>query len=502
MEKQPAEVEVVDLGLMDYVDCLNLQQDMVRERIADQIPDRLLLVSHPPVISIGKSGGSHDLLGSRDELQERGIRVAETDRGGKTTFHGPGQLVAYPVIKLKDRDVHAYVQSLLQIVVAVLEEYGVKGELRPATPGVWVEGRKIASIGISVRKWVAYHGISLNVAPDLSNFDLIIPCGERGQPVTSMERELGRRLNLNEVGECFTGHFKAAFGYLPDERSRFPEWLRVPGPRHHDGVAEMQTLTSELRLETVCQSARCPTLGECFSRGTATFLLLGKYCTRNCRFCAVEYGVPLPPDPSEPERVASAVRSLSLTHAVLTSVTRDDLADGGARHYAGTIRAIRESSARTVIEVLVPDFKGDRGAIAEVCAMSPEVFNHNMETVRRLSTQVRPEADYHRSLEVLKLASEFGLAVKSGLMLGLGETDDELKETLTDLLEAGCTHLTLGQYLAPSRDYFPVFRYLHPIEFQKWAEAAKSMGFKNVAAAPLVRSSYHAERFFSRKEGL
>ncbi len=500
MTKDHSDLEVVDLGLLDYDNCLNLQQDMVLERIADKIPDRLLLVSHPSVISIGKSGGANDLLVSSEELHKRDIRVVETDRGGKTTFHGPGQLVVYPVLKLKDRDIHSYVRDLLQVVLSVLEEYGVKGELRPGTPGVWVGERKIASIGISVRKWVAYHGIALNVSPELSNFDLFVPCGTPGQPVTSMERELGRPLNLHEVGERFTKHFKAAFGYRTKEASRYPDWLRVRDPGGKAASAQVEKLMGDLKLETVCQSARCPNIGECFSRGTATFLILGRYCTRNCRFCAVEHGNPDLPDPLEPERVASAVRSLSLTHAVITSVTRDDLADGGARHYAETIVAIRHASDRTAIEVLVPDFQGDQRAIAEVCAMNPEVFNHNMETVRRLSPLVRPEADYHRSLRVLTQASQSGLAVKSGLMLGLGETEDEMKETLTDLLEAGCRQLTLGQYLPPSRNHFPVSRYLHPEEFERWAAAAGSMGFHNVAAAPLVRSSYHAEHFFREKK--
>src|SRR6185369_15417139 len=201
MKNDPPYLEVIDLGLLDYDDCLNLQQNMVPDRIADKIPDRLLLVSHPCVISIGKSGGVNDLLVAPEELHKRDIRVVEADRGGKTTFHGPGQLVVYPVLKLKERDIHSYVRDLLQVVLSVLEEYGVIGELRPGSPGVWVGERKIASIGISVRKWVAYHGIALNVSPELSNFDLIVPCGAPGQPVTSMERELGRPLNLNEVGE-------------------------------------------------------------------------------------------------------------------------------------------------------------------------------------------------------------------------------------------------------------------------------------------------------------
>lgn len=498
MNAYATDLEILDLGLLGYDECLNMQHDMVRDRIADSIPDRLLLVSHPAVITLGKSAGSHDLMISPEELQKREISVVGTDRGGKTTFHGPGQLVAYPVVKLKSRDIHAYIHDLLQVIFSVLEEYGLKGELRPGNPGVWVEGKKIASIGVSVRKWVAYHGVALNVSTELSGFSLIIPCGSPGQAVTSMVKETGKELALNEVMERFCHHFKATFGYRIDGESRYPDWLRVPEPRRKE-AAEMHAFIGEMKLETVCQSAKCPNIGECFDRGTATFMILGRYCTRSCRFCAVEHGDPVPPDPSEPERVAAAVKRLSLAHAVITSVTRDDLEDGGARQFAETIHAVRRISPRTSIEVLVPDFSGERRSIATVCETRPEVFNHNVETVRRLSPQIRSQADYHRSLKVLKQASEYGLTAKSGLMLGLGETRDELLAALTDLREAGCTILTLGQYLAPSGNHFPVIRYVHPDEFRDWGEAAKKLGFEQVAAGPLVRSSYQAERFFTKR---
>ena len=490
-----AGLEIVDLGTLGYDECLRLQHAVVQERIADAIPDRLLLVTHPSVITVGKSGASLDVLAPADELARRGIGVVETDRGGKTTWHGPGQLVAYPIVKLTSRDVHAYVRDLLHVVLGVLAEYGLEGELRAGQPGVWVAGRKIASLGVSVRKWVTYHGVALNVAPALSDFDLIVPCGVPGQAMTSMERELGRPVDPGEVRRRFTRRFEVVFGYRASGRSRHPEWLRVPGPRAKETAAEVATLVADLRLETVCHSARCPNLGECFGNGTATFLILGPRCSRSCAFCAVEHGRPAPLDPSEPERVATAVKELSIAHAVITSVTRDDLEDGGAGHFAETIRAIRRSSARTAVEVLVPDFGGDRRSIQTVCDAGPEVFNHNVETVRRLSRPVRPHADHQRSLDVLRYASAQGLIAKSGLMLGLGETQEEVVETLAELLRAGCRNLTLGQYLAPSRDHWPVMRQVDPDEFREWERRARAMGFEHVAAGPLVRSSYRAERF-------
>jgi lipoyl synthase len=205
-------LEIIDLGVLGYDECLALQLATVRQRIADEIPDRLLLVTHPSVITIGKSGGAPDVLVPVDELERRGTRVVGTDRGGKTTWHGPGQLVAYPILKLGSRDVHSYVRDLLGVVRAVLEDYELSGQLRPGSPGVWVEGRKIASIGISLRKWVTYHGVALNVSPELSDFALIVPCGAPGQAMTSMERELGRQVALDEVKRRFTGHFELLFG--------------------------------------------------------------------------------------------------------------------------------------------------------------------------------------------------------------------------------------------------------------------------------------------------
>jgi len=253
-----------------------------------------------------------------------------------------------------------------------------------------------------------------------------------------------------------------------------------------------------MELDTVCQSARCPNMGECFNKGAATFMILGSRCTRKCRYCAVEKGLPLPPDPLEPERVAQAVARLGLHYCVITSVTRDDLEDGGADQFAQTIMLLRALSPSTRIEVLTPDFLGSHEAVQRVCAAGLDMFNHNLETVERLYPFVRPQAKYERSLDVLKCASMCGVPAKSGLMLGLGESSDEVRRALGDLRAAGCEYLTLGQYLAPSKHHVPVSRFVPPEEFEEWSRVAGAMGFRGVASGPLVRSSYRAEEFSER----
>jgi lipoic acid synthetase len=277
-------------------------------------------------------------------------------------------------------------------------------------------------------------------------------------------------------------------------KRRFPPWLkrRLPPRQKTQPVLD---LLRELRLNTVCQEAHCPNLGECFARGTATFMILGRLCTRDCAFCAVEAGEPAPPDPDEPERIAEAVRRLGLRHVVVTSVTRDDLPDGGSGHFAATIRAVRARSGATV-EVLTPDFGGRLGALDRVLDAGPHVFNHNVETVPRLYADVRPQADYARSLAVLAHASQRAdghlPVTKSGLMLGLGETQREVRAVLGDLRRAGCRVVTLGQYLAPSAAHHPVAEFVHPDTFEQLAETARAMGFEAVASGPFVRSSYGA----------
>jgi lipoic acid synthetase len=288
---------------------------------------------------------------------------------------------------------------------------------------------------------------------------------------------------------------------------RFPPWLRKRVPAGGQ-AARVRRLLAELGLATVCSGAHCPNLPECYARGTATFLILGDVCTRSCRFCAIEKARPGPLREDEPEAVAEACSRLALKHVVITSVTRDDLADGGARHFARTIRAVRSRLPQAVIEVLTPDFQGRPEAVDAVLQAGPDIFNHNVETVPRLYPEVRPEADYRRSLGVLAHvkrragrgdagpAGRTRLYTKSGLMVGLGEAADEVRAVLADLRGAGCDILTIGQYLAPSPKHLAVARFVEPAEFAAWETEARAMGFAAVASAPFVRSSYLAESVF------
>ncbi len=277
------------------------------------------------------------------------------------------------------------------------------------------------------------------------------------------------------------------------EARRLPEWLRRPIAPPGRQLAVRETL-GELRLHTVCQSAKCPNQGECFSSGTATFLIMGDACTRGCRFCAVETREPAPLDPDEPRRVAEAARRMGLMHVVVTTVTRDDLVDGGAAHFVAVIAALREALPQAAVEVLTSDFAGSEAAVDAVAAARPDVFNHNLETVPRLYPEVRPGAGYARSLRVLERVKETqpDLPTKSGLMLGLGETAEEVVAVMRDLRAVGCDALTLGQYLRPSKRHLSVAEFVRPDAFAELEREAKALGFRGVASAPFVRSSYHA----------
>lgn len=261
---------------------------------------------------------------------------------------------------------------------------------------------------------------------------------------------------------------------------------------------KVKSILEETALHTVCEEARCPNLGECFSNGTATILILGRVCTRRCGFCAVEHGPTLPPDEKEPENVAQAVKKMNLQYVVITSVTRDDLPDGGASHFVKTIHAIRALDRKIKVEVLIPDFKGELSSLLTVLEESPDVLNHNIETIQRLYRGVRPQADYIRSLDLLKRSKEEypHIFTKSGFMLGLGETEEEVINLLQDLREVDCDFLTIGQYLQPRPDRLPVVRYIPPEEFEKYQKIGVEKGFKSVASSPFVRSSFHAAQMF------
>jgi lipoic acid synthetase len=279
-------------------------------------------------------------------------------------------------------------------------------------------------------------------------------------------------------------------------RPRLPEWLRTKLPVS-DSFFQTRNLLQDLKLHTVCESAKCPNHWECWSKGTATFMIAGDHCTRACKFCAVSTAKPLPLERDEPVRVAEATRRMRLKHVVITAVARDDLADGGAAHFCETIEAVRASNPGIVIEVLVPDFLDRDSSLEIVLSAKPEVFNHNLETVRRLTPSVRSRATYDRSLSVLAKAKRMDarLFTKSGIMLGLGETEDELLVAMRDLRNANCDILTLGQYLQPTRDHLPVAQFVTPEKFAEYGNLARAMGFVHVASGPMVRSSYHADEF-------
>ncbi len=278
---------------------------------------------------------------------------------------------------------------------------------------------------------------------------------------------------------------------------RKPDWLKVNFGAN-GRYAETKSIVDHHGLHTICSSGRCPNVGECWSRGTATFMIGGDICTRSCRFCNTRSGRPLPLNPDEPMDVARSVSLMKLKHAVVTSVDRDDLPDLGAAHWAETIKAIHQLNPETTIEVLIPDFQGREELVDMVVDAAPDVISHNMETVRRLTPEVRSVAQYDRSLAVISRIAERGVAAKSGIMVGLGETPEEVEETLRDLRAAGCSIVTIGQYLQPSHRHYPVAEYIHPTQFDKYGELARELGFTKVESAPLVRSSYHAERHVCR----
>lgn len=517
-------VSIFHLGLVEYEEARRLQERLARARAAHAIGDVVLLLQHPPVITIGRGGGREDILAPAPLLRREGISVLDTDRGGRATYHGPGQLVVYPILRLAPRqaqdttqdrylhlpdgDLYGYVRCLEEVVIRVLRSYGLASCRLEEHPGVWYGGRKVAAVGVAVQDGVTRHGLALNVAPQMAHFDLLIPCGIADRGVTSMERELERTVDVSEVSARFEQAFAEVFGCrvvrgdpaalaaLSEPPLEQPSWLwRTVSSETEAAVDRMAHLLAGLRLHTVCQEARCPNIAECFGRGTATFMILGDVCTRGCRFCAVRHGQPSPLDPGEPERVAEAAARLGLHHVVITSVTRDDLPDGGAGQFAATIRTVRRRLPEATVEVLVPDFGGSCAALEAVLDAAPDVLNHNLETVPRIYPQVRPQAAYRRSLGVLSWAKARApqIVTKSGLMLGLGERTAEVVQVLRDLRQNRCDLLTLGQYLRPTDQQLPVARYITPSEFAWYKDKAETLGFRGVAAGPLVRSSHRAE---------
>jgi lipoyl synthase len=554
------------LGQVPYGEAWDLQRAIATGSDADY----LLLLEHPPVYTLGVNADpDHVLVDPRSV----GADLVRVDRGGDVTFHGPGQLIGYPVVSVGEGPHRGteHVRRIEQVVTDVLVELGfpMEGVGRlPGYPGVWVgldeetagtEGtgpRKVCAIGVRTARGRSTHGFALNVAPDLAYFDHIVPCGIADRPVTSLAAEgwsgsmsdvveatvqvirrqwdaaagfeavtdrrapvrrssddrqgavagdprpvrLGRRPREGDEARPMPSGTAlerrlARSGVVPGEgidvRARKPDWLRVPA-RMGDEFLHLRHGLRSRDLVTVCEEAGCPNIYECWSAGTATFMINGDRCTRACGFCQVSSERPRPLDVDEPERVAEAVAEMGLAHAVVTCVARDDLDDGGAGAFAATVAAIRRRSPRTTVEVLISDCRGRADALGVVFGARPDVLNHNIETVARLQYAVRPSAGYARSLAVLARAKDASLTTKSGIIVGMGEERDEVAATLADLRAVGVDIVTVGQYLRPSAAHVPVSRYWTPDEFDELRAVGQSLGFSHVQASPLTRSSYHA----------
>jgi len=554
------------LGTVPYADAHALQQGL-HQRSAD---DHLLLLEHPHVYTLGVRADLANVLVPPASV---GAELVRADRGGDVTYHGPGQLVGYPILTVPGKrgggmaDTVAYVRAVEQLVIDALAELGLPdaGRLHDF-PGVWVEPdgprpRKIAAIGVKLARGRSMHGFALNVDPDMAMFGHIVPCGIADKPVTSLAVELGAGPGMREVvdvvarlaaerwgaagweradvvwrerpedlapfsrgegpGEAVgrTGHAapapapspeptaqpvqlsgrlgarlaEAGVGAGLDIADRKPDHVKARF-RITDDYVRLKRTMRDLDLVTVCEEAGCPNIFECWADGTATFMVAGERCTRKCGFCLVDTRKPLPLDAGEPERVAEAVERMGLTFAVLTMVARDDLPDGGAGHVADTIRAIRRRTPHVGVEALISDCKGDAHALALVFDARPDVLNHNIESVARLQRAVRPSAGYARSLSVLARAKAAGLTTKSSIIVGMGETDDEVSQTLADLRGVGVDIVTIGQYLRPTTNHLPVARWVEPEQFARWATEGEALGIAHVEASPLTRSSYHARQ--------
>jgi len=558
------------LGRVPYREAWALQRALCR-RSED---DYLLLLEHPDVYTLGVRADPANVLVDPASV---GADVVRTDRGGDVTYHGPGQLVGYPIFSVPRNPASgpAHVHQVEQVMVDALVAMGMPaatvGRLA-GYPGVWVgiDGtgpggsgvgapRKICAIGVRASRGRTMHGFALNVRPDLGMFEHIVPCGIADKAVTSLFAE-GVGATMAEVVDAVVAVAAARWapaggalefqrvvdgagagpansdllaapslqqvpegqdqpvpvpvspGHRPTgERSldrrlrrsgvdpaaglplrqRKPSWLRVPVTMG-TGYRELRHDLRHLDLVTVCEEAGCPNIYECWADGTATFMINGSRCTRACGFCQVDTRHPLPLDAEEPNRVAQAVARMGLAHAVVTCVARDDLTDGGAGAFAETIGAIRSARPGTTVEVLISDCKGDDTSLQTVFSARPDVLNHNIETVPRLQRAVRPSAGYARSLSVLARAADAGLTVKSGLILGMGEREEEVLATLADLRAVGVDIVTMGQYLRPSGNHLPVARWWRPEDFDTLQRAGMAMGFAHVQASPLTRSSYHA----------
>ena len=527
-------LHIIDCGLADYRQVLQQQHELCEKKRRDKIPDTVLIVEHPPVITLGARQSANKLRASREELAQHYIEVVDVRRGGGTTAHNPGQLVFYPILYLLDLDlgISEYIRELEAIGIELLEQLDVKTQRRKDFPGLWINDKKIASIGVRVSKSVTYHGMAINIQNDLSIFDYLIPCGLDDIEMTSVLKETGKHYSMTNVKEKLSQLLIKHFS-IPNEqpatsheRRKLPPWLKRPLPASAKYNSTEAVLNS-LGIKTICHNANCPNRGECWSRGTATVLILGNICTRNCKFCSVTCGRPDPPDHTEPARIAEMAEQMDTKYLVITSVNRDDLSDGGAGHFRDCINQIRNRCPNVKFEMLTPDFRNCQAKAIEILADAlPFVFAHNIETVPSLYQKARAGGNYQRSLNLLKLAKEtypapisrvglaplFSLdgegrlkptlpsklnrcgATKSSIMLGLGETDAEVERVLRDLRDVGCDRITIGQYLKPSKDSLEVVEYIPPAKFDWWKQKAISLGFSYCLSSPFTRSSYFAEK--------
>lgn len=525
------------LGRVPYTEALAVQQALFDHGVEQH----LLLLEHPHVFTHGPNADLATNL--RCAPSDVGAELVAVKRGGDITYHGPGQLVGYPILQLPiDIGPAAHVAGIEQVIIDVLTELGL-GEVGrlEGYPGVWVQPsgprpRKICAVGVRVRRGRTMHGFALNVNTDLTYLrQHIVPCGIAEYDVTSLMAEgidvsmetvvnLVARRATNRWGSGVVERQDVAWRHTPADLTPFsrgegpgepvrllgrlaqvgvsggvelserkPDWLR-PKVRHTPEVLGLKKTLRELDLVTVCEEAGCPNLSECWNDGTATFMVLGERCTRACGFCLVDTRKPEAPASDEPQRVAEAVARLGLRHAVLTMVARDDLPDGGMAHVADCVRAIRDRCPDTAIETLISDAKGDAASLQVLFDARPDVLNHNIESVARLQRAVRPSAGYARSLAVLSMAKAAGLTTKSGMVLGMGETVDEVDGCLADLAGVGVDIVTLGQYLRPTSHHLPVARWIEPAEFDRWKQVGESAGIGHVESSPLTRSSYHARQ--------
>ena len=531
------------LGRLPYGEAWDLQRAIWEGRTNGRtVDDYLLLLEHPHTYTVGRNGDGSNLITTPERLAELDAELHHVDRGGDITYHGPGQLVGYPIVAIprlpRGFDMVGHVRRLEQMLIAALGDLGVEAWAEEGYTGVWTSGGKVAAIGVRVAGGVSMHGFALNVEPDLSYFGHIVPCGIADRPVTSISELLGRPVTLEETLAALLPHAEAIFGperaevqlgafsrgsrqtpfdvdqmvaagvFSPASRDETPiairgllageperpEWMRVRADLSTEGYRDLKRLMRGLELNTVCEEAKCPNIYECWEAGTATMMLLGDRCTRACAFCDVTTGRPGEVDMGEPARAAEAVAALGLRHAVLTSVNRDDLPDGGAYIFEQTIKEIRARVPDCDVEVLIPDFKGEPAPLETVMSAEPAVLNHNTETVLRLQRDIRTAANYGRSLTLLARAKRLRpeLKVKSGLIVGLGETEDEVLGALADLRAVGVDIVTIGQYLRPTSRHRPIDRYVHPDEFDRYREVGERLGISYVESGPLVRSSYHA----------